>query len=182
MKPLGNEPSNILEPPQPEEGKKAWEDYADTLTTKLQEARATIDRLEGDRMRLLCKDHRGHHNKGKTCLACRIDESTKRVEKAEAQRDNAWAADKVIRETISANPEEATSDEVARVVAQLQGYRAALEIGVKYGGIDGAHHKDWVIDQMIRKLAGDGYDKLVAESCAGEDGPDTYGWDCGIAP
>ena len=58
----------------------------------------------------------------------------------------------------------------------------ALELGVKYGGIDGAHHKDWVIDQMIRILAADGYDEIVADACAGEDGPHTYGWDCGIAP
>lgn len=58
----------------------------------------------------------------------------------------------------------------------------ALEIAVRYGGTDGAHHKDWVIDQMIRILADDGYEKLVAESCDGEDGPNTYSWECGIAP
>ena len=58
----------------------------------------------------------------------------------------------------------------------------ALDIGVKYGGVDGSHHKAWVIDQMIRLLAGDEYDDLVARSKAGEDGPNTYDWDCGIAP
>ena len=60
--------------------------------------------------------------------------------------------------------------------------KEALTIGVQYGGIDGDHHKDWVIDQMIRKLAGSEYDNIVAESCAGEDGPNTYSWNCGIAP
>ena len=84
--------------------------------------------------------------------------------------------------------------------------RKALEFAIKYGGIDGAHHKDWVIDQMVRALTGcpmltgettpvhgksytyayqgesDEYLKLVADACDGEDGPDTYSWDEGIAP
>lgn len=82
----------------------------------------------------------------------------------------------------------------------------ALEYAIKYGGIDGAHHKDWVIDQMVRALTGcsmetgtakdvDGveytyeyqgeseeYEQLVADACDGEDGPDTYSWDVGIPP
>lgn len=58
----------------------------------------------------------------------------------------------------------------------------AIELSVRYGGIDGAHHKMWVIDQMVRALAGDDYARIVAEACDGEDGPDTYEWDVGIAP
>jgi hypothetical protein len=82
----------------------------------------------------------------------------------------------------------------------------ALAIAVAYGGIDGAHHKDWTIDQMVRALTGcpvvegtatdhkgqpyqyrdqgesDEYRQLVAAACAGEDGPDTYSWETGIAP
>jgi hypothetical protein len=58
----------------------------------------------------------------------------------------------------------------------------ALNIAVRYGGIDGDHHKAWVIDQMVRALAGKGYEKLVRDAKAGEDGPDTYEWDEGIAP
>jgi hypothetical protein len=58
----------------------------------------------------------------------------------------------------------------------------ALEIAADYGGIDGAHHKDWVIDQMVRVLAGDGYEDLVTQAKAGKDGPDTYSWDVGIPP
>jgi len=58
----------------------------------------------------------------------------------------------------------------------------AIDLAVQYGGIDGAHHKTWVIDQMVRALAGDGYDKLVRWACDGEDGPNTYEWDVGIAP
>lgn len=63
-----------------------------------------------------------------------------------------------------------------------QRIREAIDIAVQYGGIDGAHHKTWVIDQMVRMLAGDDYEAVVANAKAGEDGPDTYGWDEGIAP
>lgn len=82
----------------------------------------------------------------------------------------------------------------------------AIDFAVRYGGIDGDHHKAWVIDQMVRALTdcpvveeaaidvngvpytyeaqgeSDAYKKLVAESCDGADGPQTYTWDCGIAP
>ncbi len=58
----------------------------------------------------------------------------------------------------------------------------AIELAVRYGGIDEAHHKAWVIDQMIRILAGHQYDTIVKEACTGEDGPNTYDWDIGIAP
>jgi hypothetical protein len=47
---------------------------------------------------------------------------------------------------------------------------------------DGAHHKDWIIDQMVRALTGDGYAQWVADRKIGADGPDTYRWDIGIAP
>ena len=46
----------------------------------------------------------------------------------------------------------------------------------------GAHHKQWVIDQMARTLTGDRYSEWIADRGWGEDGPDTYGWDEGIAP
>ena len=59
---------------------------------------------------------------------------------------------------------------------------AALNIAFDYGQIDGAHHKTWVIDQMVRALTGDGYDEWVANFRDGEDGPDTYSWDDGNAP
>lgn len=58
----------------------------------------------------------------------------------------------------------------------------AVNLAIQFGGIDGAHHKVWVIDQMVRVLAGNYYKTLVKEACAGEDGPDTYEWDIGIAP
>lgn len=58
----------------------------------------------------------------------------------------------------------------------------ALEIARRYGQEDGAHHKAWVIDQMVRALTGDGYFAWLVEYCDGEDGPDTYTWEEGIAP
>lgn len=59
---------------------------------------------------------------------------------------------------------------------------AAIELAVRYGGIDGDHHKAWVIDSMVRMLAGDRYEQIVADAKDGEDGPETYDWDEGIAP
>ncbi len=82
----------------------------------------------------------------------------------------------------------------------------ALGIAVRLGGIDGDHHKTWVIDQMVRALTGcplvprwakdcngktyeyetqgesEEYRRLVAEACDGGDGPDTYSWDVGMPP
>jgi hypothetical protein len=79
----------------------------------------------------------------------------------------------------------------------------ALELIVRYGGIDGDHHKAWVLDQVCRILTGcqeedaegidahghvyrftvlgesEEYKALVREACDGEDGPETYGWDEG---
>ncbi len=59
--------------------------------------------------------------------------------------------------------------------------KKALSVA-EYGAIDGAHHKMWVIDQMVRELTGDDYQQWVNAFCHGEDGPMTYEWDEGIAP
>lgn len=58
----------------------------------------------------------------------------------------------------------------------------AIDIAIGWGWVDGDHHKMWVIDQMLRALTGDQYDATIADYCNGENGPDTYAWDCGIAP
>jgi hypothetical protein len=58
----------------------------------------------------------------------------------------------------------------------------AIEVALNYGQTDGAHHKMWVIDQMVRVLAGDRYNDLITRYCVGEDGPGTYEWDEGITP
>lgn len=55
--------------------------------------------------------------------------------------------------------------------------KEALEVAID-GTIDGAHHKMWVIDQMVLALTGDDYEAWVAEyEQAGE-----YEWDRGVAP
>lgn len=84
--------------------------------------------------------------------------------------------------------------------------REALDLIAEYGGIDGGHHKQWLLDQVVRVLTGCpvvtgtavdcngkpyAYDRL-GESKAylrwrrlhadGEDGPDTYSWDEGVPP
>lgn len=58
----------------------------------------------------------------------------------------------------------------------------AIEIAIRWGGIDGDHHKAWVIDQMVRALTGERYEQVVIDAKAGEDGPETYDWNEGIAP
>jgi len=60
--------------------------------------------------------------------------------------------------------------------------KTAKDLIIKYGGIDGPHHKAWVLDQIFRVLCAEKYDEEVAKACNGENGPDTYSWDEGIAP
>lgn len=60
----------------------------------------------------------------------------------------------------------------------------ALDLLAQSGQTDGDHHKAWVIDQTVRILTGDNddYRAWIETYRAGEDGPDTYSWDEGIAP
>lgn len=78
----------------------------------------------------------------------------------------------------------------------------ALEYIVRYGGIDGSHHKDWVMDQVVRILNGtpvllkvarwsDGSEEVrfitgkpskqyhqMVKDAVGDD----YNWNVGVAP
>jgi hypothetical protein len=79
--------------------------------------------------------------------------------------------------------------EAAFSIAELQDLGStpveqALEIINRYGGIDGGHHKQWVLDQVVRVLSENegGYQQWLTQHCDGEDGPETYDWDEGIAP
>lgn len=58
----------------------------------------------------------------------------------------------------------------------------ALLIAFQYGNVDGAHHKAWTIDQIVRALTAEDYDAWIASVKNGEDGPATYGWDEGVPP
>jgi hypothetical protein len=54
----------------------------------------------------------------------------------------------------------------------------AVEIIERYGMIDGAHHKQWILDQILRTLLGDGYEKWIEKYNVPEYQP----WDTGITP
>lgn len=55
---------------------------------------------------------------------------------------------------------------------------AVVELIDRYGNIDGAHHKMWVIDQILKiLLTPDEYKKFIADREA-----DGYDWDDGCAP
>lgn len=60
----------------------------------------------------------------------------------------------------------------------------ALDVIERYGGNDGGHHKQWVLDQVVRELLGDRdrYAGWVQAYESGDDGPKTYIWETGIAP
>jgi hypothetical protein len=82
----------------------------------------------------------------------------------------------------------------------------ARNIIIQYGGIDGDHHKAWVLDQTFRYLCGcptvmkkakdykgqeyeyetlgtnDEYNKLVLNAISSEYPQDQSEWDIGIAP
>ncbi len=45
----------------------------------------------------------------------------------------------------------------------------AIDLIVEYGGVDGSHHKDWCLDQVIRTLAGDRYTELMRNKLERED-------------
>ena len=68
-------------------------------------------------------------------------------------------------------------DLIARLESGTSNQRACA-IALCYGTIDTEDHKMWVIDQMLRLLAGDAYRQLI-ETHDQEDG---YEWDTGIAP
>lgn len=57
----------------------------------------------------------------------------------------------------------------------------ALAIASYYSGTS-ERQKAWVIDQMVRALAGDRYDQVVQDACDGSDGSATHSWDCGVEP
>lgn len=58
-----------------------------------------------------------------------------------------------------------------RMLAQKR-IQKALDTITSYGGIDGGHHKQWVLDQVVQALTGTkaGYGKWVKEFQDGEDG------------
>lgn len=60
--------------------------------------------------------------------------------------------------------------------------REAIDLIIRYGGIDGAHHKQWCLDQTLRILCGEDHERVIEESKDGTDGPESYEWDEGVPP
>ena len=64
--------------------------------------------------------------------------------------------------------------------------RDALDLITQYGGIDGAHHKQWVLDQIVRTLTKTekGYENWLKEyqGDLDEEGCPEYEWDKGSPP
>ena len=62
--------------------------------------------------------------------------------------------------------------------------KLALSLAWGYGQIDGAQHKMWVIDQMVRALCDskEEYNKWVEAYEAPLSEEEYYEWDTGIAP
>lgn len=67
---------------------------------------------------------------------------------------------------------------------------AALDVILRYGGTDGAHHKQWVLDQVVRALTGTPAPRARAAKTSAEyrewrkryeDGGE-YEWDPGTPP
>lgn len=52
----------------------------------------------------------------------------------------------------------------------------------EYGQTDGEHHKAWVIDQIVRIITENNYDKWVQHYEYDEETDEDYFWDVGIAP
>lgn len=59
---------------------------------------------------------------------------------------------------------------------------AAMKVVDQYAMTDGAHHKQWVIDQIVRALTSDGYEDWVGDYNAYAEQGDYSPWDAGIAP
>lgn len=77
-----------------------------------------------------------------------------------------------------------TEDEFDQACRCLEQKQAVLDLIDQYGTIDGAHHKQWLIDQIVRELTGEDYDQWV-EEYSDVDDPDYFApeeWSTGIAP
>jgi hypothetical protein len=73
-------------------------------------------------------------------------------------------------------------DAIYKEAQNMEPTERALDVIFSYGGIDGSHHKQWVLDQVVRALTGEKYEEWVKKFEQGEDGPNTYSWDTGTAP
>jgi hypothetical protein len=52
----------------------------------------------------------------------------------------------------------------------------------QYGGIHELHHKQWLLDQIVRKLTADFYQDWVTDFNNDGDGTPEDNWNEGVAP
>lgn len=73
-------------------------------------------------------------------------------------------------------------EEASQCLADMMEH--ALKVIAKYGVIDGDHHKQWVLDQVVRFLTGteENYQKWIVAHNTGPQGQECYSWETGIAP
>lgn len=64
------------------------------------------------------------------------------------------------------------------VAGDPNGPSHALAVAFAYADIDGGHHKQWVIDQMVRAITGENYQEFLDTY----NDPEYGEWDEGIAP
>lgn len=71
-----------------------------------------------------------------------------------------------------------TSEQLSEAITR------ALEFVWANAGVDGAHHKQWVIDQIVRilTLSPEGYRQWVTQYEEVDEWGDQQDWDSGIAP
>ena len=86
--------------------------------------------------------------------------------------DSANGLDKKLQELIKTVQRKDTQKDIEDIMSLIS----------DYGQIGGDHHKAWVLDQIVHIIMKDKYDEFVKYYCEGEDGPDTYGYDAGVAP
>lgn len=67
------------------------------------------------------------------------------------------------------------------LLAKNSNIAVAVDLIVSYSQIDGAHHKAWVLDQVLRCLVSDKEYNEIINMVDPEYG-EPYGWDEGIAP
>lgn len=76
------------------------------------------------------------------------------------------------------------AEDVGTMTTNKEKIAAALETIRLYAGFDGGHHKQWVLDRVVRDLTGSEpkYKEWIEKWEDGEDGPQTYNWDHGTPP
>lgn len=59
----------------------------------------------------------------------------------------------------------------------------AVDLILTYGQVDGAHHKMWLIDQVLRMLTKENYDEIIKNWCLNQEEDECeLEWDIGISP